>query len=99
MTTQRKTTKKATAKRTKRKAPAKKTAKPAIKPERDSRLPAVGSTMTRTYKGKELQVKVLADGFEYEGETYRSLSGFAKHIVGYGISGPVFFKLDQPKES
>ena len=99
MATNKKTTKKAAAKRTKGKAPAKKTAKskPATKPERDPRLPAVGTTMTRKYKGKELSVGVLEDGFSYEGQTFRSLSGLAKHIVGYGISGPVFFQLDKPK--
>jgi len=60
---------------------------------RDPRLPAVGTVMTRTFKGEELSVTVLEDGFEYEGEHYRSLSGLARHIVGYQISGPVFFKL------
>lgn len=78
--------KKATAKR----AQASSTSKKAT---RDPRLPAVGTTLTRTYKGRDLEVKVLADGFEYNGETFRSLSGLARHIVGYQISGPVFFKL------
>jgi len=77
-------------------------ARPADKPSpkrrrpqhtRDPRLPAVGTVMTRTFKGEELAVTVLEDGFEYEGEHYRSLSGLARHIVGYQISGPVFFKL------
>ena len=61
--------------------------------QRDSRLPKVGSTLVRMYKGREIEVKVLETGFEYEGESYRSLSGLARHIVGYQISGPVFFKL------
>jgi hypothetical protein len=62
-------------------------------PTRDPRVPAVGTVMTRTYKGEELSITVLEDGFEYEGEHYRSLSGLARHIVGYQISGPVFFRL------
>jgi len=94
-----KTTKKAPAKRSKKvtakKGKASSTPKAAA---RDPRLPAVGSTITRTFKGQDLEVKVLADGFEYEGETYKSLSGLARHIVGYQISGPVFFKLVGPKE-
>ena len=79
-------------------------AKPAAKPApklkrsqstRDPRLPAVGTVMTRTFKGEELSITVLDDGFEYEGEYYRSLSGLARHIVGYQISGPVFFRLTE----
>ena len=52
----------------------------------------------RSYKGRDLEVRVLADGFEFEGETFSSLSALAKHITGYpAISGPVFFKLAAPK--
>ena len=94
-----KTTKKPGAK-PRKKATAKKAqaAKSSKNTSRDPRLPAVGSTLTRTYKGTNLEIKVLADGFEFEGETYRSLSGLARHIVGYQISGPVFFKLgDKPE--
>ena len=65
----------------------------APRPQRDPRLPKVDSTLVRMYKGREIEVKVLESGFEHEGETYRSLSGLARHIVGYQISGPVFFKL------
>jgi len=87
-TTTRKAAKKAT--------PAKTAPKRAAK-ERDPRLPAVGSTLTREFKGKEIKVKVLADGFEYGGEKFSSISAVARHIVGYMISGPVFFKLTEPK--
>ena len=62
-------------------------------PQRDPRLPKVGSTLVRKYKDREIKVKILETGFEYEGETYTSLSGLARHIVGYQVSGPVFFKL------
>ena len=66
---------------------------------RDPRLPAAGSTLTRIYKGQELTVKVLADDFEYQGETFKSLSGLARQIVGYQISGPVFFRLTGDSEA
>src|SRR4051812_720002 len=33
----------------------------------DNRLPPPGTVLTRKYKGQVLQVKVLADGFEYQG--------------------------------
>ena len=104
MTTKRTTKKagKAASKKTasgkigKKAAPAKATPKRTAK-ERDPRLPAVGSTLTRQFKGKEIKVKVLAHGFEYEGKTFTSISACARHIVGYMISGPVFFKLTAPQ--
>ena len=62
--------------------------------ERDPRLPAVGTTMVRPYKGKDIRVKVLADGFEYDGTHYRSLTKVALVATGYkAISGPAFFRL------
>jgi hypothetical protein len=39
--------------------------------ERDPRLPAVGTTIVRPYKGKDVRVKVLAERFEYEGKHRR----------------------------
>jgi hypothetical protein len=38
-------------------------------------------------------VKVLADGFEYERETYRSLSAVAKAVTGSHWNGLLFFGL------
>ncbi len=40
----------------------------------DDRLPPPGTILTRPYKGRTSQVRVLADGFEYDGEVYASLS-------------------------
>ena len=78
-----------------RSAPVAAAAKPTRTAERDPRLPAVGTTIVRPYKGKEVRVKVLADGFEYEGTRYRSLTGIAKVVCGYvAISGPHFFRMD-----
>lgn len=49
----------------------------------DPRLPAPGSTITVTHKKKEYSTKYLgADGFDYEGERYRSLSAIASRILG-----------------
>ena len=46
------------------------------------------------YKGNEIKVKIRDDGsFLYDGQIFRSISAVAKHIVGYMISGPVFFRL------
>src|SRR5205823_4638872 len=59
----------------------------------DSRLPPPGSMLTRPYKGDTLQVLVLADGFEFEGVQYRSLSAVAKAITGSHCNGFWFFRL------
>ena len=60
----------------------------------DDRLPPPGSTITRPYKGENLQVKVLVDGrFEFEGEVFRSLSAVARKITGQHLNGFAFFRL------
>ncbi|QDU94522.1 DUF2924 domain-containing protein [Lignipirellula cremea] len=59
----------------------------------DSRLPMPGAVLTREYKNRTIQVTVLADGFEFEGETYRSLSAVAKAVTGSHWSGHLFFGL------
>ena len=59
----------------------------------DPRVPPVGSAITRTYKGKVLEVNVLADGFEYRGVIFRSLSAVAKQITGSHLNGFAFFGL------
>lgn len=51
----------------------------------------------REYKGQTIRVLVIADGFEYEGERYRSLSAIAKAITGSHINGFLFFRLRRDK--
>lgn len=60
----------------------------------DPRLPAVGTAIVRKYKGRTIQVVVLADGFEYGGKRYKSLSAVAKAITGSHCNGYRFFKLE-----
>ena len=60
---------------------------------RDNRLPAPGSIITKTYRGKTIEVKVLENGFEYEGKVFKSISRVAMTIVKRPISGYVFFGL------
>lgn len=62
----------------------------------DSRLPAPGTTITRRYKGATLEVKVLANGFEYAGAVYRSLIAVAKAVSGSHCSGYLFFRIGKP---
>jgi hypothetical protein len=60
----------------------------------DHRLPPPGSVIARTYKGEDLQVKVLDEGrFEFEGAVYGSLSAVAKAVTGQHCNGYHFFKL------
>ena len=63
--------------------------------ERDGRLPAVGTVITKTYRGKSIEVKVLEIGYEYQGKTYKSISRVAMEIVKRPISGYVFFGLSK----
>jgi hypothetical protein len=63
----------------------------AINGARDKRLPEPGTLLTREFKGQTFVVKVLADGFEYEGRAYRSLSAIAGEITGTRWNGFLFF--------
>jgi hypothetical protein len=64
---------------------------------RDSRLPLPGSSLVREYKGRRYEVIVRADGFEFEGERYRSLSAVAHKITGSHCNGFRFFNLEGGK--
>src|SRR5262249_49891204 len=59
----------------------------------DARLPAPGGILTRLYKGRRLEVPVLARGFAHDGIVYRSLSAVAKAITGAHCNGYLFFRL------
>ena len=59
----------------------------------DARLPAPGAILTRLYKGRRLEVTVLARGFAHDGIVYRSLSAVAKAITGSHVNGFLFFGL------
>ncbi len=59
----------------------------------DARLPLPGTTIQRDYRGQTLHVSVLATGFEFEGEVYKSLSAVAKKITGSHCNGYLFFRL------
>ena len=59
----------------------------------DARLPAPGGILTRLYKGRRLEITVLARGFAHAGTVYRSLSAVAKAITGSHVNGYLFFRL------
>jgi hypothetical protein len=50
-----------------------------------------GARLVRQWRGHAHTVLVLEDGFEYEGQRYRSLTQIAARITGAHWSGPRFF--------
>ena|SRR5712692_1078116 len=50
-----------------------------------------GATLVRQWRGHTHTVLVCEDGFEYEGQRYRSLTVIAERITGTHWSGPRFF--------
>jgi hypothetical protein len=65
----------------------------------DDRLPPPGTVLTRLYKGDTVQVRILPDGFEYQGHVYGSLSAVAKAVTGSHCNGFLFFKLNAKGDS
>jgi hypothetical protein len=53
----------------------------------------IGTILVRQWRGRTHKVLVREDGFEYEGQRYRSLSVIAERITGAHWSGPRFFGL------
>jgi hypothetical protein len=56
-------------------------------------VPKTGTTLVRQWRGHTHTILVREDGFEYEGQRYRSLSVIAERITGAHWSGPRFFGL------
>jgi hypothetical protein len=64
-----------------------------ITPDADPRRPLPGTVLEREYKGQAIIVKVCEDGFNYNGQRYRSLSAIAKEITGTKWNGYLFFHM------
>ena len=62
-----------------------------------TKQPAPNDQIRRVFKGKELVIDVIDGQFIYKDQTFTSLSALATSIVGYGISGPHFFRMAMPK--
>jgi hypothetical protein len=65
----------------------------ALRVSQDDRLPMPGAVITREYKGETIEVRILPEGFEYEGEVYRTLSAIARAVTGTHWNGYHFFRL------
>jgi hypothetical protein len=58
-----------------------------------------GVRLVRDWHGEAHIVLVLADGFAYRGQRYRSLTQIAKAITGVHWSGPRFFGVVGPRRA
>lgn len=59
----------------------------------DNRIPLPGTILKREYKGRIVRVRVLQNGFECEGERFKSLTAIAKSVTGKHWNGFHFFGL------
>jgi hypothetical protein len=60
---------------------------------KDRRLPVIGTTLRRTYRDQIVEVKILKNGFQYQGRRYDSLSAIAREATGTRWNGLLFFGL------
>ena len=66
----------------------------AVRQTAHDRLPVPGTVLTRAYRGRTVEAKVLPNGgFEHGGQVYRSLSAVAKAVTGSHWNGHLFFGL------
>ena len=70
----------------------------AATPHRDPRLPQPGTILVRRYRRRTLQVRVLEQGFEYDGQMYRSLTAVTQTITGQHWNGYHFFGLTEGQQ-
>jgi hypothetical protein len=59
----------------------------------DSRNPVIGTRLLREWHGAEHTVIVAKDGFDWNGQRYKSLSAVARAITGTSWNGYRFFGL------
>ena len=69
------------------------------RPPKDSRLPGPGTLLTRRLGNRQIVVKVLKDGFEFESRQYRSLSAIAREVTGTRWNGLLFFGLAERRDA
>jgi Protein of unknown function (DUF2924) len=62
-------------------------------------VPVAGTLLTRRLGDRQIVVKVLAEGFEYESRRYRSLSAIARQVTGTRWNGLLFFGLAERRDA
>ena len=58
---------------------------------------SVGQSLQRVYQGQNIVVVVRGDGFEWQGQKYKSLTAVAKAVTGKHWNGFNFFRVDGDK--
>ena len=61
----------------------------------DPRVPLPGVLLHREYQGRDIVVRVLDEGFEFEDRRYTSLTAIACEVTGGKWNGFVFFGLNK----
>lgn len=61
--------------------------------------PISGTRLIREWKGVEHTATVLAEGYEFQGRPYKSLSAIARAITGTRWNGLVFFGLKNQRRA
>ena len=61
--------------------------------ERDPRLPAVGTKLTKNHKDQAHEVVFLEDCVELDGQRFATVSAAARHLTGSAVNGFAFFGL------
>lgn len=64
----------------------------------DPRNPVTGTKLIREWDGVEHTVTVLKDGFDWQGQKFKSLSAVARAITGTRWNGYRFFGLRERKQ-
>ena len=64
-----------------------------ISPSSDPRLPLPGTLLAREFEGRDIVVKVLDNGFEFDDRRYKSLSAIAQEVTGTKWNGFLFFGI------
>ncbi|RWN24327.1 MAG: DUF2924 domain-containing protein [Mesorhizobium sp.] len=65
----------------------------AVRRRRGEDRPIAGTQLLREWQGVEQTVTVLADGYEWQGRPYQSLSSVARAITGTRWNSWLFFGL------
>ena len=65
---------------------------PRRKPQKPD-LPLPGTTLVRNWRGKDLELRVLEDGFLLDGVKYRTLTAAAEGATGAHWNGRLFWGL------
>ena len=69
-----------------------------VGPARDAKVPLPGTVLVRDYKGQDIVVRVLDDGFEWNSHVFGSLSAVAKAVTGARWNGNLFFGLKSSRK-